>query len=432
MTKILKIIGNWFLILMEIVLILVIAFAFLIRTSQFQTYLAKKGASYLSKTLQTKVTIGKIDIAFLDRIYFDNLYIEDQHQDTLGFIQEFFVNYSLEGMAQLNFHIDEVNIHKAIFNLKKYKNEEHLNLQFVIDAFQAEDNNDEVNFKLNIGRLELSNSHFTFNDENEVSTQNGIDFTDLDVKRIKIFANNVVIAPHRYQADFKTIAFDEKSGFKLNRLAGNAVFSDTGLDLKKALIKTDQSDIHLTSFKLLSDSLSDFTSFVDSIKLESQFSLSHVSLKDVSYFAPQLQGMNEIVELSGNSHDAVTHLSMNDINLKFGEESEIRGDFYLPDFKKLNKENIHQELDYFLLNVNDLTHLKLPDSATIDYIPWPESLAKIKRIEGFDLSINGELNDLNVHLAKLNSNIGDFVFNDEFRVKSDTLQYAQKVAIKNK
>src|SRR5690554_6981934 len=95
MTKLLKILGNSILILVEIVMIFIIALAFLIRTSTFQTFLAHKGAEFLSELVDSKVTIGKVDIAFIDRIYFDELYIEDQHQDTLAYIQEFQVDYNL-------------------------------------------------------------------------------------------------------------------------------------------------------------------------------------------------------------------------------------------------------------------------------------------------------------------------------------------------
>ncbi len=420
MAKILKILGNSFLILMEIVLVLIIALAFFIRTSEFQTYLAQKGAAYVSNKLQTKVFIGKVDIAFFDRIYFDNLYIEDQHKDTLGYIHEFYVNYSLEGIEQLNFNVDKVGIDKAVFHLKKYKNEEHLNLQFIIDAFKNEDTTKKVDFNINITRLALTNSHFTFQDENKELKPSGIDFSNLDTRKIKVLANNVKIEPRRYQADIKTISLKEKSGFELDKLQGKAVFSDKGLDLKAASIKTHLSDIHLSSFKLVSSSLSDFSSFVHAVKLESHFTPSLVSLKDVAYFAPQLKGMDETVELTGSSHDVVAQLSLNDIDLQFGKVSRIQGDFYLPDFKQLNKENIHQNLDYFLLNVDDLTNLKLPDSASNTYIKWPKSLVNIKTIEGYNLSINGALHDLNVRLDRLNSNVGNFVFNDEYRVKSDT------------
>src|SRR5690554_8061042 len=106
MTKLLKILGNITLSTVEILMIFIIALAFLIRTSKFQTYLAHKGTEYLSEMIDSKVSIGKVDIAFIDGVYFDQLYLEDQHQDTLAYIEEFYVNYSLIGALMLNFNID--------------------------------------------------------------------------------------------------------------------------------------------------------------------------------------------------------------------------------------------------------------------------------------------------------------------------------------
>ena len=118
MTKLLKILGNLTLIMIEILLISIISLAFLIRTSYFQTFLAKQGANYLSERLDSKVSIGKVDITFLDRVYFDRLYVEDQHNDTLIYIDEFFVNFNLAGSMSLNFNIDEVGVKDAKFAIK--------------------------------------------------------------------------------------------------------------------------------------------------------------------------------------------------------------------------------------------------------------------------------------------------------------------------
>src|SRR5690554_4332125 len=165
MTKLLKILGNITLILIEIVMILIIALAFLIRTSSFQTYLAHKGTEYLSEMIDSKVSIGKVDIAFIDRIYFDQLYLEDQHQDTLVYIDEFYVNYNLIGAFLMNFNIDHVEIRNAKVALKRYENEKSLNLQFLIDAFKPDKpSEEEVDFMLNIGKVDrkstrLNSSH---------------------------------------------------------------------------------------------------------------------------------------------------------------------------------------------------------------------------------------------------------------------------------
>ena len=52
---------------MEWIVISIILFAFLIRTSPVQTFLAKQAANYLSKELGAKVDIGSVSIVFIDR-----------------------------------------------------------------------------------------------------------------------------------------------------------------------------------------------------------------------------------------------------------------------------------------------------------------------------------------------------------------------------
>ncbi|NCA21659.1 MAG: hypothetical protein EBS86_11045 [Crocinitomicaceae bacterium] len=62
MTKILKIVGRTLGIGFEWLLIFVIVFAFLIRSTAFQTYLAQKATAYLSKELKSEITIERIEI----------------------------------------------------------------------------------------------------------------------------------------------------------------------------------------------------------------------------------------------------------------------------------------------------------------------------------------------------------------------------------
>jgi hypothetical protein len=61
---------------------LVLAYV-LLRTSSVQTYVSRKLADYLSKELNTVVTVGGVDIEFISKIVLEDLYIEDLHHDTL-------------------------------------------------------------------------------------------------------------------------------------------------------------------------------------------------------------------------------------------------------------------------------------------------------------------------------------------------------------
>lgn len=425
MAKLIKIVGNSILIIIEVVLIFVIAFAFLIRTPQFQTFLAHQGADLLSNQIDSKVSIGKIDIAFFDRVYFDKLYIEDQHQDTLFYIDEFYVNYRLldvyKDMLHLKFQLDKVKVSNANVKFKKYKGEDDLNLMFFIDAFRPKESSDKkVDFQINVDEFELVDSRFAFIDENKEHIPYGVDYTNLGLRNINIDANDVLILPKSYQADFNNISFLEKSGFELDDFVSNALFNDNGLTLGETYIGTEKTNIYLDDFKLRANSIKDFSRFVDSVKLESHFDKSFVSLKDVAYFAPQLEGMTDIVMISGATENAVNDLQILNTTLRYGRETMIKGDFSLVDFRKMEEENWNQSIDHLVINVADLKSLKLPNRASTRTIPWPESLVNVNHIEARNLSINGKLENLQLSLTKLNTDIGIFNFEDDFIVQTDT------------
>ena len=84
MAKVLKILGRIVGISFEWVLLVLILFAFAIRTSQFQTYLGSLATNFLSKELNTELRIGKIDIVFFDKVYLKDVFVRDLHGDTLA------------------------------------------------------------------------------------------------------------------------------------------------------------------------------------------------------------------------------------------------------------------------------------------------------------------------------------------------------------
>lgn len=420
MTKILKISGNIILSVIEILLIFIIAIAFLIRTSWFQTYLAQKATVYLSEYLDTKVDIGKVDLSFIDRVYFDNLYLEDQKQDTLAFIEEFYVNYDLRGALRLKFHLNEVKLTRASFHLKKHEGESKTNLQFIVDAFKTDKEKDPVNFLITSDNVHLVDCNFSFVDENKERIPYGVDFADLHLNNVNLQADHVSITKDTYSANLKTVSFSGSSGFDLNDFKAQALFSNQGLVTSNVTIETPHSSIKLPKFNLIASEIKDFSKFVDVIQMESHLDSSYVSLKDVSYFAPQLKGMDDIVFVKGKTLKSVNDLALNDIYLKYGNGTVVKGDFSLPDFRNLSRSNISQRLDYFSINVNDIERLRLPESSSYDYIKWPKTLENLTFIEGYNFVARGSSTNINMSFSRVNTNIGGIKFVDNFQIVSDT------------
>ena len=83
MVKLKKIAINSLSIFFECLLISIIIFSFLIRTSTFQTFLAYKVVAFISKELNTKIELKGIEIILFDNVSLNGVLILDMKKDTL-------------------------------------------------------------------------------------------------------------------------------------------------------------------------------------------------------------------------------------------------------------------------------------------------------------------------------------------------------------
>ena len=111
----------------------------LLRSDTVQNYLANKVASYLSKELNTKVKVGGVSFGFLLKIVLKDVYIEDKHNSILLRSDNIALSFRNIGFSERKIIFNKISIDNAYFNLVKYKNEDDLNLQFIIDYFSSSD-----------------------------------------------------------------------------------------------------------------------------------------------------------------------------------------------------------------------------------------------------------------------------------------------------
>ena len=124
-------------VLFEWALILLICFAFLIRQSSFQTYIAQQVSKYFSKEWKTKLTIKKVDINLFDRIYLEGVSLLDRKGNTLLKVA------SLE-VTILEFGMDRASLNAITLNEGKvwvYKDasDGKMNFAFLTDYFASDD-----------------------------------------------------------------------------------------------------------------------------------------------------------------------------------------------------------------------------------------------------------------------------------------------------
>lgn len=398
-----KIIGNT----LEWLLILIIALAFAIRTSPFQTYLAELATDYLSKELDTELHIGKVDIYFFDRLSLDDVFVRDQHGDTLASLGSIDVTLQSLNLGANKMTLRNIALNNGRVGISRDSTDGEYNYAFIADYFSSgrkKTGSDPMD--VTVKSLDIDQVNITYNDYRKSYNEYGMDYDHLDFR-------NVVLHANEFESDGKTFAFNleklsarEKCGIHLRRLEAKCLIGDHGILLSNVKINTSRSRIYARKFNLRMSGLSDMRSFEDSVSFDAMIDSSAVSMIDVSYFAPALKGMYQKVYLHAGLRQKTKNLKINDIDLRTGTKTIIRGDLLLPDFKSLDGSFLKEKISYAYIDLNDVKALRLPDQAVEKFISFDPMIERLGYFEVKKLDLIGYWSEFVMSSRQLRTQLG--------------------------
>lgn len=397
MTKLIKFLGRVLGLTVEWLFVFVIAFAFLIRTTPVQTFLAHKAASYLSKELHAIVSIDEIAIVFIDRVAIDGLYIEDQQGDTLIQAKRIIAEINELQIKQQSFELGRISVNDAYIHIQKDKNgrSNHLFIKEYFDSGKPKTKKP----KLSIDEVILTNGVFHFDDNRKTPLEKGMDYWHLRVKDIHAEVAELKVIDNVIYGDVRHVEGIESCGFELKDLTTLAEVSSKGAKLSNLVLSTERSKIYASKFNMLSDRYNSFLYFVDSVQFDAKIDSSSVNLDDISHFAYQLEGMNDQIRLSTNITDYTNNLILNNLDLRYADRTVIRGDFMIDDYREFMSGEYNESVQYAYLDIKELAKLRLPNSANSEYIQFNNRMKSLGYIELNQMQINGspERFDILVH-----------------------------------
>lgn len=367
----------------------------LIQIRSVQIYAAKKAAIYLSDRLHTRVNIGSIDIHFFKKLVFEDLYIEDLHHDTLLYSKEMKLD-----IGNINFKNHKINVSNLVlFNTKaslvKYKTDEDLNLQFIIDAFSSGDTTTKSpgpDWDIRFREVTLLNSDFTYRNEHDTSKTSGINYSDIHASKINSRFADIRIIHDTIHATIEYLSAIEKSGFILQNLSSYAKICPIEIQLEKLIIKTPESKI-ATDLTFKYKQYEDFNDFVNQVSIKAEFDHSHIELNDISYFASELKGMNKNLVVSGQISGKINDLRGKSMNILLdGTSTQFIGDIKLTGLPKIDETLIYLNVEQLKTNYHDLKQLAIPPFESHQTLNVPISVAKLGNMK-FNGTFTGLYND---------------------------------------
>ena len=192
-------------------------------------------------------------------------------------------------------------------------------------------------WSIDVDFLRLTNGRFEIDNRTkppiDYPNGRGIDYAHMVLVDTDIRMDSLVIRGWDFKAKDIDIHLLHQNGFELNTLAAkHATVSKDGIILDALVIKTPDSEIR-NSISMLYSGYRDFTSFVDSVRLEVPEANMRLRVNDLLSIAPGLQHVDFFKDnaandftLEGNLSGHVNRLKIKNMNAGFGGLS-LTGDF---------------------------------------------------------------------------------------------------------
>jgi len=341
-------------------LLLVAVILFSLQFKPVQTFIAKKAAAYLSKELNTTISLQSIYIRPFRSVVIEHLLVLDQQKDTLLSTPKFIVDLDKFSLDQRVIDINTVQVNDGSFFLKSYKEKDKgTNVDFIIDYFDSGPSTNKKKkkpFNITINRVIVNNLQLKYKNLKVDTVINGVNFDDVELKSMNGIFEQLNTKDHVMQANIKNLTFKEKSGFYLKNLTAFTTIDTNRIELNKLLLVTNKS--RLTDyFEMKFSKFDDFNHYVSKVRMKANFKNSHLASRDISFFSDALSVMNLDIDIDGQITGLVNNLKAKKLAVKAGKATYFRGDFNLKGLPVLKETFMDLKIDMASTNKKDLDEI---------------------------------------------------------------------------
>lgn len=279
---------------------------------EFQNGVRKTAEEELSKFLDTNVKMENVSISPFNQVVLENVVINAKDGSQLIKVDKLGACLSLYNLAvrkRLVFTYAEVMGLDAKIN--KPTPDAQTNIQFIIDILSPKNkNNPPKKFDLSIYNIVLRKSKLSYDVLSEPVVEGRFDKNHISLANLKADIAIPRLRNNNFEINLKRVAFEEKSGFELSKLAVNTHICDSMISVKGFRAELPNSCIKLSDFRLKFNSLKTIGQEIKNIDLSINTTGSYITPCDLSAIAPVLQKLQEPIKLNAVVNGDMKSLSV--------------------------------------------------------------------------------------------------------------------------
>lgn len=305
----------------------------LLNSTLVQSFTAAKVAEHFSKEWETKLSIGALEIRPLLTVSLKDIYLEDRDGDVI--IDADYISVSLRYFSlPKKLVLSNVSLQDVTYVFAK--KDDKLNLAFILDYFKSnkpkEDKPKGEPFVLKVERLRMKNVNFRLDmyDNHNPIPEFGVATNHLAFSNTNALISDVEVISDSIMATFGRFSTIERCGQRVKDLSGKFTVSPKGITCHNMHLETENSDLKM-QVGIKTESWGTYSHFIDSAHcFLATANGSRVSMKDVTYWVPSLQGFDMSFDvytrIEGTVSDAVCDfLKINTGKTHIALKGSVRG-----------------------------------------------------------------------------------------------------------
>lgn len=297
------------------IIIVYISAIVLIHIPFIQAWVGGRVSSALATKLNTRVSIGRVDLGLLNRIVIDDVEVYDQSSKQMIIASRLAAKVDYYQLIRNGC----VYISSAqIFGLKGifYKKDKisKPNYQFVLDSLASKDKSKKSNLMLSINSLIIRHSSIKYDREDIPCTPSHFNLNHLDLNNISAH----FIVPY-YTNDsasviVKKLSLDENSGFGLKDLKFDLKYNKSKAEIENFKLLMPNSEIYANGL-IVNYQYKNNKPDIQSVKYSGDINIKRFSVSDIKCFIPKLKYSIKPLSLNISFTGDYNSLSINKLNL---------------------------------------------------------------------------------------------------------------------
>ena len=313
-----------------------------------QTKIAGLITDKLSKQLSTEISIDSVEYEFPNYAHLDGIFIADQRNDTLLFVEHITARFRLLDLFRKSIIIRSVEVRNAFANIYRDTNGE-MNYAFLASDSKEEEQDTITLSVIQVKDVWLNNIRFAYNDyeiPDEQERKAGVfnpNHIYVDSLNTKLALN--YLSEDSLNAEIKHFYVHEKSGLQIDNIEAGVIFTPDEAYMPKMRVILPRSEISASVVHAYFPE--DENGTVGDIRTELKLDQASLVLRDLAPLLPVVGKVDAPIRLQAEIQGTVDSIRARNLKLSYDKYTILNGDMSMRGLPDIDSA-------YVVANLKDL------------------------------------------------------------------------------